>query len=126
MTTASSSLVAAATLAGITFFGLIFFKETLLSSDKGKVFVGFLCSLIYMFILTAYGNLKSNIKWYDMALCLIPAEIFASTLHGVCVTTCFLFSMAISYEMYKVAQHVYGGEAESSVPVSSPFDKKRK
>ena len=118
MTSASSSLVVSATLAGITFFASVFFKETLVSSEKGKVFGGFLCSLIFMFILTAYGSLKT-IKWWDILLCLIPAELIASSIHGVCITTCFLFSMVIAFEMYKVSQQVYGSSEDTS-------DKKRR
>ncbi|EFC40038.1 predicted protein [Naegleria gruberi] len=128
----SSSLVLSATLAGITFFGLNFFKDTLLSSEKGKVFTGFMCSIIYMLLLTAYGNIKSNIKWFDMLLCLFPAEIIASSFHGVCVTTCFLFSMVISFELHKVAQHIYGGAEQgtttqaSSTSSTQANDKKRR
>ncbi|KAL0478041.1 KRTCAP2 [Acrasis kona] len=107
------------------FSGLMTFKDTLADSDKGKILGGFLCSLIYLFTLTAIGNLYSSLsgaskatKWFEALIALLFAEFVASTIHGVCVTTCFLFSVIITYELYKLA-------AEGDVLQTSVLDSDR-
>jgi hypothetical protein len=53
------------------------------------------------------GSTKST-KWFEAVVSLIIAEFIAGTIHGVCVTSCFLISIGITYELHKLANE--GGE----------------
>lgn len=58
-----------------------------------------------------YGILTGSSKttrWFEAIVALIFAEFVASTVHGVCVTSCFLLCIGITYELNKLANE--GGE----------------
>jgi len=52
------------------------------------------------------GNLVKETKWIEVVICLAIALIAAATVHRVCVTTCFVFSMIILYYMNTMSQRL--------------------
>eukprot|EP00700_Malawimonas_jakobiformis_P001304 EC721019.1.p2 GENE.EC721019.1~~EC721019.1.p2 ORF type:complete len:119 (+),score=12.60 EC721019.1:34-390(+) len=71
----------------------------LASSEKLTIVGGFLCALLFLFILFAIGNFENLVglptRWPEVAMSLLIATIVASTVHRVCVTTCVLFSAGL-------------------------------
>ncbi|KAL9641810.1 hypothetical protein ABK040_011795 [Willaertia magna] len=52
---------------------------------------------------TFFNTVSKSSGWFDVIICLIISEIIASTFHGVCITTCFLFSIVITYELFQLS-----------------------
>jgi len=68
---------------------------------------GFLNAVLFLSLLTFIGNVEEAIKvktsWIEVAIALVLACGNAATIHSVCITTCFLFSCGILYEMNKIS-----------------------
>ncbi|XP_010931433.1 uncharacterized protein [Elaeis guineensis] len=83
------------------------YREKLASSELLTIFGGFISSLLFLVMLTFIGNYQesSGMKtgWGAVVLAEIVALIAASTVHRVCVTTCFLFSAGLLYEVTKLS-----------------------
>ncbi|CAI9291778.1 unnamed protein product [Lactuca saligna] len=64
-------------------------------------------SLVFLFLLTFIGNFQetSGVKtgWGAVILAEAVALVAAGTVHRVCITTCFLFSAAILYEVNQIS-----------------------
>ncbi|XP_008788018.1 keratinocyte-associated protein 2 [Phoenix dactylifera] len=83
------------------------YRGKLASSELLTIFGGFISSLLFLVLLTFIGNYQesSGMKtgWGAVVLAEIVALIAASTVHRVCVTTCFLFSAGLLYEVNKLS-----------------------
>jgi len=53
------------------------------------------------------GNFQNETKWIEVIFALLVAEIAAATVHRVCVTTCFLFSLLLLAYLHKVARSLH-------------------
>ncbi|ESQ34633.1 hypothetical protein EUTSA_v10009123mg [Eutrema salsugineum] len=87
------------------------YRGKLASSELFTIFGGFTSSLLFLFSLTFIGNLQesSGMKsssWGAVILAEVIALIAASTVHRVCITTCFLFSAGLLYEMNKISGYM--------------------
>ncbi|KAK0576363.1 hypothetical protein LWI29_028779 [Acer saccharum] len=83
------------------------YRGKLASSELFTILGGFISSLLFLVSLTFIGNFQeaSGMKtgWGAVLLAEAIALIAASTVHRVCITTCFLFSAGILYEVNKLS-----------------------
>jgi len=90
----------------ITLSGLELWAGKLASTPQLTILGGFVSSLLFFFALICVGNLERETKWFEVVCCLIVAMIAAATVHRVCVTTCFLFSMGLLVYMNYAARYI--------------------
>ncbi|KAL3641740.1 hypothetical protein CASFOL_012555 [Castilleja foliolosa] len=84
------------------------FRTKLASSELFTILGGFTSSIIFLMLLTIFiGNYQETcgIKtgWGAVIFAEIVALIAAGTVHRVCITTCFLFSAGLLYEVNKLS-----------------------
>merc|ERR1712001_437498 len=108
-------------LALLTFSGMQWAKPLLASSQLMTILGGLIGSILFVFLLTAIGNLEQIVfgkgfqtKLPETMLAMIVAMSASGSVHRVCVTTCLLFSMIMVYSMYKISQSVHGHDTEST------------
>ena len=131
--TESSSLPVASILALLTFSGMQWAKPLLASSQPMTILGGFLGSILFVFILTAIGNLEQVLfgkgfqtKLPETIMALLIAMSASGSVHRVCATTCLIFSLVMVYSMYKISQQVYGHSEESINSKVAEKSKKKK
>ncbi|KAH0540797.1 protein KRTCAP2 homolog [Cotesia glomerata] len=128
--TSGVSFILSSIFTVILFSGMQMYKSWLTSSQLHTIFGGYLGSMLFIFILTAVGNLESSIFGKNFQLKLFP-EVFISLLfsmtasglvHRVSTTTCFLFSMVALYYINKISQENYS----ASMTTTTLHTKKKK
>ena len=130
----SASFLVSVLLALLSFSSLQVLKPTLASTQAMTVAGGALASMVFVFLLTALGNLEKVLmgsgfasKWLEVCLCLAAAVSAAASVHRVCATTCVLFSSAWLYGIFKISNDLYGsGVATSAASDKDKHVKKRK
>ncbi|XP_078435619.1 keratinocyte-associated-like protein [Wolffia australiana] len=82
-------------------------REKLASSEPLTILGGLISSFLFLTMLTFIGNFQessgSRTGWGAVALAETVALVAASTVHRVCITTCFLFSGVLLYEVDKLS-----------------------
>ncbi|CAL1260812.1 unnamed protein product [Larinioides sclopetarius] len=116
----------------VLFSAMQVYRWHLASTQLMTVLGGFLGSFLFMFALTAIGNIETYVfgkgfhtKLFPEVLISILVAVFACGLiHRVCITTCFIFSIVALYYMNKISNKVHG----SSIPpaLANPVPEKRK
>ncbi|KAI4389754.1 hypothetical protein MLD38_001946 [Melastoma candidum] len=83
------------------------YRTKLASSELFTILGGFTSSLLFLVLLTFIGNFQESCGmktgWGAVILAEIVALIAAGTVHRVCITTCFLFSVGLLYEVNKIS-----------------------
>lgn len=83
------------------------YRGKLASSELYTILGGFISSLLFLVLLTFIGNFQETIGartgWGAVIVAEVVALIAASTVHRVCITTCFLFSVGLLYEVNKIS-----------------------
>ncbi|XP_027339250.1 protein KRTCAP2 homolog [Abrus precatorius] len=83
------------------------YRGKLASSELFTILGGFISSLLFLVLLTFIGNFQETIGartgWGAVLIAEAVALIAASTVHRVCITTCFLFSAVLLYEVNKIS-----------------------
>lgn len=83
------------------------YRGKLASTELFTILGGFISSLLFLVSLTFIGNFQetSGMKtgWGAVIAAELIALIAASTVHRVCITTCFLFSAGLLYEVNKLS-----------------------
>ncbi|KAJ4958548.1 hypothetical protein NE237_025659 [Protea cynaroides] len=83
------------------------YRGKLASTELFTIFGGFVSSLLFLVLLTFIGNFQETCDmktgWGAVLLAEAIALIAASTVHRVCITTCFLFSVGLLYEINKIS-----------------------
>nr|POF26469.1 protein krtcap2 like [Quercus suber] len=83
------------------------YRGKLASSELFTILGGFTSSLIFLVLLTFIGNFQetcgTRTGWGAVIIAEAVALIAASTVHRVCITTCFLFSVGLLYELNKLS-----------------------
>ncbi|KAL7128345.1 hypothetical protein ABFS83_14G310100 [Erythranthe nasuta] len=107
MAGSGSSMLYSFLLFVVTFSLQEMFRVKLASSELFTILGGFTSSLIFLMLLTFIGNYQETcgIKtgWGAVITAEIVALIAAGTVHRVCITTCFLFSAGLLYEVNKLS-----------------------
>ncbi|KHN44305.1 Protein KRTCAP2 like [Glycine soja] len=90
------------------------YRGKLASSELYTILGGFVSSLLFLVLLTVFKSViavhwnfsRNNCArtgWGAVIVAEAVALIAASTVHRVCITTCFLFSAALLYEVNKIS-----------------------
>ncbi|GAU33642.1 hypothetical protein TSUD_310500 [Trifolium subterraneum] len=83
------------------------YRGKLASSELYTILGGFISSLLFLVLLTFIGNFQETTGaksgWGAVIIAEVVALIAASTVHRVCITTCFLFSAVLLYEVNKLS-----------------------
>ncbi|KAL5563413.1 hypothetical protein UlMin_033160 [Ulmus minor] len=83
------------------------YRGKLASTELFTILGGFISSLLFLVLLTIIGNFQetcgSKTGWGVVVIVEVVALIAASTIHQVCITTCFLFSAALLYKVNKLS-----------------------
>ncbi|KAK6132259.1 hypothetical protein DH2020_033972 [Rehmannia glutinosa] len=83
------------------------YRAKLASSELFTILGGFISSLIFLLLLTFIGNYQETCGirtgWGAVIIAEAVALIAASTVHRVCITTCFLFSAGLLYEVNRLS-----------------------
>merc|ERR1712034_302865 len=123
------SFVVSSIISLLLFSGMQVYKTALASSQLMTILAGFTGSLLFVFLLTAVGNLEKSVfgfnfqtKLGEVIFCMIAAMSAAGTVHRVSATTCLLFSIAMTWSLNKISQDTY---AAAPVAASSGSKKKK-
>merc|ERR1712243_206883 len=118
-----SSFLVSSIVSLLLFSGMQVGKVFLASSQLMTIAAGFLGSLLFVFLLTAVGNLEKSVfglnfqtNLGEVVFCMLMAMSAAGTVHRVSAKTCLLFSIGQAYALNKMAQEVHGaGVATTTV-----------
>ncbi|XP_014206563.1 protein KRTCAP2 homolog [Copidosoma floridanum] len=119
--TSKVSFLLSSILTILLFSGMQMYKNWLTSSQLHIIFGGYIGSMVFLFLLTALGNLESilfgksfQLKFFpEVFISIIISMVASGLIHRVATTTCFLFSVVALYYINRISQDTY------SVPVPS-------
>ncbi|QQP56601.1 Keratinocyteassociated protein 2 [Caligus rogercresseyi] len=119
--TPSASFVVSSILSLLTFSGMQMAKPVLSGSQAFTILGGFLGSLLFIFLLTALGNMEillfgagHQTKLLEVSLALILSALLSGTIHRVSASTCILFSLGLLYSMLKISQETYSSSHQET------------
>ncbi|KAJ8735474.1 hypothetical protein PYW07_007094 [Mythimna separata] len=122
----ATSFVLSSILALLIFSGMQMYKPVLIRSPVTIIFGGYLGSLMFLFFVTAIGNLEATmfgknfqLKLPEIVLSMAISLIAAGMVHRICFTTCLIFSIITIYYMNKLSQKAYATAAPVAVPTKS-------
>ncbi|XP_045447865.1 protein KRTCAP2 homolog isoform X2 [Melitaea cinxia] len=100
------------------------YKPLLTRSPVTIIFGGYLGSVMFMFFVTAIGNLEATLfgknfqlKLPEIVLSMIISLIASGMVHRICFTTCLIFSLITLYYMNKLSQKTYASTTTVPAPV---------
>ncbi|CAI7758244.1 unnamed protein product [Closterium sp. NIES-53] len=86
-------------------------RATLASSKPLTIVGGFVSALLFLLALTFFSNMQEAVGarsgWGVVFLSLFIATVAAASVHGVCATTCILFSAGLLFEVQRVSVAAY-------------------
>ncbi|CAH2238958.1 protein KRTCAP2 homolog isoform X1 [Pararge aegeria] len=122
----ATSFVLSSILTLLIFSGMQMYKPLLIRSPITIIFGGYLGSLMFMFFVTAIGNLEATLfgknyqlKLLEIALSMVISLIASGMVHRICFTTCLIFSLITIYYMNKLSQKTYATTAAIPALVKS-------
>ncbi|XP_047512681.1 protein KRTCAP2 homolog [Pieris napi] len=122
----ATSFIISSILTLLLFSGMQMYKPILVKSPITIIFGGYLGSLMFMFFVTAVGNLEATLfgknfqlKLPEIIISMAISLIAAGMVHRVCFTTCLIFSLITIYYMNKLSQKTYSAAAPSPALVKS-------
>ncbi|KAM7514752.1 hypothetical protein LguiA_004335 [Lonicera macranthoides] len=93
------------------------YRGKLASTELFTILGGFTSSLLFVALLTLIGNYQETCGdktgWGAVIFAEVIALIAASTVHRVCITTCFMFSAGLLYEINKLSSRATLSKSES-------------
>ncbi|XP_063395234.1 protein KRTCAP2 homolog [Cydia fagiglandana] len=124
----ATSFVISSILTLLIFSGMQMYKPWLVRSPMTIIFGGYLGSVMFMFFVTAIGNLEATLfgknfqlKLPEIVVSMAVSLIAAGMVHRVCFTTCLIFSIIVIYYMNKLSQKTYA----TTAPVAAPTKARR-
>ncbi|XP_014220463.1 keratinocyte-associated protein 2 [Trichogramma pretiosum] len=126
------SLVLSSIVTLLLFSGMQIYKPWLISTKLHVVIAGYIGSMVFLFSLTALGNLETILFGRSFQVKFIPevftalvfALISAGLVHRVATTVCFFFSMMTLYFLNRISQETYSSTAHP--PTANIQMKKKK
>ncbi|XP_026758808.1 protein KRTCAP2 homolog [Galleria mellonella] len=122
----ATSFILSSILALLIFSGMQMYKPLIVKSPLTIIFGGYLGSVMFMFFVTAVGNLEATLfgknfqlKLPEIILSMAVALVASGMVHRICFTTCLIFSIITIYYMNKLSQKTYAANAPAPVPVKS-------
>ncbi|NP_001040196.1 keratinocyte-associated protein 2 [Bombyx mori] len=122
----ATSFVLSSILTLLIFSGMQMYKPQLILSPMTIIFGGYLGSLMFMFFVTAVGNLETilfgkafQLKLPEVVLSMGISLIAAGMVHRICFTTCLIFCVITIYYMNKLSQKKYAVVAPQPAAVKS-------
>ncbi|KAJ2947783.1 hypothetical protein O0L34_g9565 [Tuta absoluta] len=122
----ATSFILSSILTLLIFSGMQMYKPLLVKSPLTIIFGGYLGSVMFMFFVTAVGNLEATLfgknfqlKLPEVVISMSVSLIAAGMVHRICFTTCLIFSLMTIYYMNKLSQKTYAATAPAPVPVKS-------
>lgn len=120
LSSATSGLISA-TISVLIIGVMQIFKAPIADSQLGTIFGGFLGSQLFVFLLTAVSNFEMSAFGSGFQARIFPEIVFtmltalfvSSTVHRVCITTCFLFSLGSLYYLNKISHSLYGSPTQA-------------
>nr|CAH8850230.1 unnamed protein product [Trichobilharzia regenti] len=114
----------------VLFAAMRLFAETLCSSKILTIFGGFLGSLTFVLLITCVNNFErtffgeefSSGVFPEVVTCIIIACSFCATVHRVCATTCFIFSLVMLYYLNRISHETY----QSKEQLNASLHRKKK
>jgi len=107
MASTGRSMLLSLLLFAVTLSLLEMYRAKFASSELMTIAGGFVCSLLFLLLLTFIGNYQEasgdRTGWGAVVVAQLVALIVAGTVHRVCITTCFLFSAGLLYEVDKLS-----------------------
>ncbi|XP_062181304.1 uncharacterized protein LOC133885591 isoform X1 [Phragmites australis] len=110
MASTGRSMLLSLLVFAVTLSLLEMYRAKFASSELMTIAGGFVCSLLFLLLLTFIGNYQeaSGVRTgWGAGVYVVVAElvalIVAGTVHRVCITTCFLFSAGLLYEVDKLS-----------------------
>ncbi|CAH8533857.1 unnamed protein product [Heterobilharzia americana] len=106
----------------VLFAAMRLFTETLCSSKLMTIIGGFFGSLGFVLLITFVNNFERTVfgdEFYsgvfpEVVTCIIIACSFSATVHRVCATTCFIFSMVMLYYLNRLSHETYQSKEQSN------------
>ncbi|XP_046964650.1 protein KRTCAP2 homolog [Vanessa cardui] len=124
----ATSFIISSILTLLIFSGMQMYKPILIRSPITIIFGGYLGSVMFMFFVTAIGNLEATLfgknfqlKLPEIVLSMIISLIASGMVHRICFTTCLIFSLITIYYMNKLSQKTY----TTTIPVPAPVKSRR-
>ncbi|XP_050361786.1 protein KRTCAP2 homolog [Nymphalis io] len=122
----ATSFIISSILTLLIFSGMQMYKPILIRSPITIIFGGYLGSVMFMFFVTAIGNLEATmfgknfqLKLPEIVLSMIISLIASGMVHRICFTTCLIFSLITIYYMNKLSQKTYTTPIPAPAPVKS-------
>ena len=111
----SASFLVSTVLSVLTFSTMQILKPAIASTPVMTVVGGLIGALLFLFLLTAVGNLEKCVfgsgfasKWVEVSACLAIAVAASGSVHRVSATCCVLFSSVVLWGMVQLTNEVYG------------------
>jgi len=108
------SFILASVFSVLTLSGMQLYRNLLASSQLLTIAGGFIGSIFYVFLLTALGNLEKTLLGAsyqtgisEILFCLLVSVSTAASVHRVSGSTCLLFSIGMTWSLYKISQERY-------------------
>ena len=127
----SATFVVSLVFSVLTFSTMQILKPHLIASQPMTIVGGFIGSFMFIFLLTAVANLEKTVfgkqfqaKWLEVVLALGGSMFASASVHRVCATTCFLFSLGMLYSLNKMSTDEYGVPEKSNAPETKAKKKK--
>ncbi|TVU19947.1 hypothetical protein EJB05_36130 [Eragrostis curvula] len=107
MASTGRSMLLSLLLFAVTLSLLEMYSAKFASSELMTIAGGLVCSFLFLLLLTFIGNYQESngvrTGWGAVVVAELVALIVAGTVHRVCITTCFLFSVGLLYEVDKLS-----------------------